>query len=132
MKNNNPYIKISTGMNILKKIFARIVPLSIVLLPVITLAQGGPSGTGLQNPLKADNLDQLVSQGMDIVIYLGAIIAVLAIIWVGFMYVRAMGKPEKIKDAHRAFLYTAIGIAILVGAQVITAIITSTINDIRN
>ncbi|MFZ2038643.1 MAG: TrbC/VirB2 family protein [Minisyncoccia bacterium] len=120
-------------MNFFKKISTKILALSFFVMPFIVQAVAStPSGTALENPLKADNLDQLVAQGMNIVIYLGAIVAVLAIIWVGFMYVRAMGKPEKIKEAHKAFLYTVIGIAILVGAQVITTIVTNTINEIRN
>ena len=128
---NNTSPKISNWIIFFKKISARILALLFFVMPYFALAQMSGPSTRLQNPLKADNLDQLVSQGMNIVIYLGAIIAVLAIIWVGFMYVQAMGKPEKIKEAHRAFLYTVIGIAILVGAQVITTIITSTINEIR-
>jgi heme/copper-type cytochrome/quinol oxidase subunit 2 len=119
-----------------KKITSHLLSLMVFLLPAVVWAQQGgynpTNGAALENPLKAENIDSLVTAGMNIVIYIGAIVAVLAIIWVGFMYVKAMGKPDAIKDAHRASLYTAIGIAILVGAQVITTIITSTINQIRN
>ena len=119
--------------NVYKKISLYTLTLMAYLLPIIVWADGGAgSNTSIDNPLEATSLDGLVAKGMDIVIYIGAIVAVLAIIWVGFMYVKAMGKPEKIKDAHKAALYTAIGIAILVGAQVITTIIINTINQIRS
>ena len=117
-----------------KRISLYILSLTAFILPVIVRAQATmTSKTGITNPLKnITSLDALVARGMDIVIYVGAIVAVLAIIWVGFMYVRAMGKPEEIKKAHKAALYTIIGVAILVGAKVITTIVINTINVIRN
>ncbi len=57
--------------------------------------------------------------------------AVLAFIYSGFLYVMAQGDETKIKTAHRALLYTAIGTAVLLGAAVISAVITATINQLR-
>jgi hypothetical protein len=54
----------------------------------------------------------------------------LAIIYCGFLFVKAIGKPEEIKKAKDALLYTVIGAAILLGAWTIAQLISDTIIEI--
>lgn len=91
-------------------------------------AAGGSFNTKIENPLKGINsLEQLILALVDVAVKLGSILAVLAVIWVGFLYVAARGNSNAITDAHQAALYTAIGIAILFGAKVIVEIIKGTL-----
>lgn len=92
-------------------------------------------GIKLENPLKAEygNSLQDLLKGIvnEILLPLGGILAVLAFIYSGFLYVTAQGDETKIKKAHKALLYTAIGTAVLLGAWMISTVIANTINAIR-
>lgn len=86
----------------------------------------------LVNPLgdKVNDLPSFIYMILEIVFEIGAVVSVLAIIYVGFMFVSARGDTEKLITARRALLYTAIGIAVLLGAVLIATVIDSTIQDL--
>ncbi len=96
-----------------------------------TLSSGGTGGMGIRNPLKWDDLSGAFTGFMGEIKLVAGIIAVLAFIWVGWLYVRAMGDPKKITEAHKAFMYVAIGVGILLGAEIIATIIKNTISNIQ-
>ena len=68
----------------------------------------------------------------NVIIPIGGVVAVIAFIYSGFLYVMAQGDEKKIKNAHSALLYTAIGTAILLGAWVILNVITGTVNQLMS
>ena len=107
----------------------------------ITQAQSGTDDSGadtnnttitLDNPLgdKINDLPSFIYAVLEVVFQIGAILSVLAIIYVGFLFVSARGDPEKLVTARRAFLYTIIGIAVLLGATLIASVIDSTVTDL--
>ena len=107
----------------------------------ITQAQSGTDDSGadtnnttitLDNPLgdKINDLPSFIYAILEVVFQIGAILSVLAIIYVGFLFVSARGDPEKLVTARKAFLYTIIGIAVLLGATLIASVIDSTVNDL--
>lgn len=67
----------------------------------------------------------------NIIIPIGAVLAILAFIYAGFLYVTAAGDEKKIGTAHKALLYAAIGTAVLLGAGVIAQVIRATINQLQ-
>jgi hypothetical protein len=88
----------------------------------------------LQNPFSGtgNRVDQLLNAIIDrILLPIGSIVAVMAFIWSGFLFVMAQGNESKLGDAKRALLYTAIGTAILLGATVLSRVITGTIDSLR-
>lgn len=86
-----------------------------------------PAGR-LVNPLGSiDSLEALLGKILEAVVEIGAIILVLAIIYVGFKFVAAQGAEEKIKEARAALVWTVIGGLILLGAQAITMVIQETV-----
>lgn len=88
---------------------------------------GASSGTGtLVNPLKADSLEGLLALIVRAVVRIGTIILVLALIWVGFLFVAARGNEEKLRNARQAFFWTIIGGLILLGAEGLSRVIQST------
>ncbi len=89
------------------------------------------SGGAIGNPLKADNLLQLLRDIVDIVITFGLPIAALFIIYAGFLFVTARGSEEKIKKAKETFLWAIIGSAILLGSWVIVTLIQNTIGILK-
>lgn len=61
------------------------------------------------------------------VLKIGIPIVALAIIYCGFLFVAARGKPEAITKAKSALLYTLIGAAILLGSWALAELISSTV-----
>lgn len=96
---------------------------------------GNPVNLGitLDNPFKSgDSLTGLLDNIFNGIVFpIGGILAVLAFIYSGFLYVTAQGNESKIKTAHTALLYTAIGTAVLLGARVISEVIGGTIDQLK-
>ena len=91
-------------------------------------------GITLDNPFgeTGGSLVGLLDKIFDGIIFpIGGILAVLAFIYSGFLYVSAQGNTTKIQDAHRALLYTAIGTAVLLGARVISLVISNTVDQLK-
>lgn len=85
----------------------------------------------ISNPLKAEfsDIPSLVNGLVKIALQLGTIVAVLALVWVGFKFIIAQGNPTEIANARKALGWVIIGIAILFGAQIIVEIIKGTLSD---
>ncbi|MBU1178828.1 pilin [Patescibacteria group bacterium] len=94
--------------------------ISVIILGVSqpVLAQF-PGESGLQNPLKADSFGKLIQDISGIVIKIGSALAVVFIIWSGFLFVTARGNEEQLKKAKMTFTWTIIGAVVLLGAAVI-------------
>lgn len=110
-----------------------------LLLPFFTIvsAQQIPiQGTTpkLQNPLGSgnNNLTSFANSIVDAVVTVGLPIAALMIVYSGFLFVAARGNESKLKDAKNAFLYAVIGIAIILGAKVLSEVIKGTIDVLRS
>lgn len=108
-------------------------------------AQGTGGGTPLpptsnypiaiNNPLKGGTNSlagfiNLVLQ--DVVMPIGGLVAVIFIIYSGFLFVTARGNEAKLETAKKAFMYAAIGTAILLGALGISMAIQNTISSITS
>lgn len=80
----------------------------------------------LQNPLNAGSIPELIGVVLRAVVQLGSIVLILALVWVGFLFVAAQGAEEKIREARNALVWTVIGGLILLGATAISAAIQAT------
>lgn len=89
--------------------------------------------TRFTNPLK-DNLDtipKIVAAVIDgIILPITIPFFAIALIWSGFLYIKARGNPGKINEAHTAIKWTLIGGAVILGAYVIGQAVQSTVVDI--
>jgi type IV secretory pathway VirB2 component (pilin) len=86
---------------------------------------------GLTNPLKYKDLGPLISMVLGYVVKIGGIIAVFAIVYTGYLFAFARGNSGKLDNARSALLNTVIGLVILLGAQLIASMITTTIGGIK-
>jgi hypothetical protein len=86
------------------------------------------------NPLlsKYNTLCKVLEGILNLITQIGAIIAVILIIWVGFKFITAQGNDKKLTDAKKAFVTTIIGTAVLLGASAIAQIIVKTVFAITN
>lgn len=127
---------------ILKNIISILAILLLVIIPVLSQADVMPSGNPpnpdvgvikIKNPFRgADNIYELIYAIIDrLILPVGGVIAVLMIMWAGFLYVTARGNTSQIDTAHRALLYAAIGAAVLLGAKVISEVIKGTVDQFR-
>ncbi len=121
----------------MEKIFNKVqywIVLGVLFLPLgfINAKAGDPIKTEvkLENPIDADTFKELVEAILKVVVTIGTPIAILAIIYSGFLFVSAQGKPEKLKDARIALLWTIVGVAVLLGAQLLATVIKGTIEGL--
>lgn len=95
--------------------------------------QAGGISTTLMNPLQGDgSLESFLLNILAFVVRIGAIIVVLMVVYVGFMFVKAQGKEEEIRKARQALLWTLVGALILLGAQVIAMGIKATVQALAS
>ncbi len=95
-----------------------------------TNTSNSTSGSGLQNPLKVDNLQDFLKTILAGIVEIGSIFLVLMLVYVGFLFVIARGNPEKIQTARSALVWTVIGGLLLLGAEAISLVIQSTVSTL--
>lgn len=87
----------------------------------------------LHNPLDKGgirDIPALIAALLRLIVKIGGYIAVIFIVWSGFLFVSAQGNEKKLEDAKRAFFYTIIGVGILLAAEAISIGLANTINNI--
>ncbi|MEK7088603.1 MAG: hypothetical protein AAB913_00550 [Patescibacteria group bacterium] len=122
-------------MNYFKKNLHKIILLAFIfVLPVLSLAQDCngnlcPKTVTIVNPLgtKTTTINDFIKILLEGAIKIGMPVITLAVIYSGFLFVSAQGKPESIKKAKDALLYTLIGAAILLGSWAIAQLIADTV-----
>lgn len=86
----------------------------------------------IANPFQQNTIEGLINTILNqILIPIGGVVAVLMIMYAGFLFVTARGNEKKIGDAKQALLYACIGAAILLGAKVISDAISATITQLK-
>ncbi len=129
-------------MKNIKKISINIAVLIILLTPVLLLAQVivPPNPTPptteidvkIENPLaSATSLMGFINDILSKVIMpIAAVGIVVWIIWAGFQYLMAQGKPDAIKKANQNLMWSLIGAGILLGAAGISQVVKLTIEQL--
>ena len=67
---------------------------------------------------------------LDLVVQIGGPLMVVAVIYIGFLFVEARGNTSKIERAKEAAQYTAIGIAIILGSYFMIQVLEATIKNL--
>jgi hypothetical protein len=118
-----------------KVLILKIKPITFLVMGVFfslpALAVGQESGQ-VQNPFGGANtligfIEFILN---NIVLPIGAVIAVLFLVFSGFLFVTARGEEEKLKLAKKTFLWTVVGIAVLLGSVAIANAIQATLCQI--
>lgn len=86
----------------------------------------------LENPIGVNSINELVNTLVDIAFQIGAVVAVVMIIYSGFKFVMARGNESELGEAKKIFFYTIVGIAVLFGARVLAEIIKATVDSLNN
>lgn len=96
------------------------------------LAAGEGGGTiELPNPLgDTKSITALIGKILDIVIQIGLPAIALAIVYTGFLFVKARGNETELTQAKTTLFWTVIGAAVILGAFVIQTAICGTITNL--
>jgi hypothetical protein len=79
------------------------------------------------NPINANSIQGLIKTVLESVIKIGIPVIALAIIYSGFLFIKARGNSEEIGKAKDALMYTLIGAAILLGSWALAQLISDTV-----
>jgi len=87
----------------------------------------------LKNPLGSTNsIPDLITKILnDIITPIGSVIIVFFIIYAGFLFVKAQGNEKELEEAKNILKYVVIGAAVILGANLIAAVISGTINNLK-
>ena len=97
-----------------------------------TVTNSGGGNPVIENPLgNLKSIPTFVAQLLSYVVKIGGIIAIFAFIYSGFLFVKARGNPKELDTAKLVFRNTIIGVAVLLGAQLIASIIIGTIKNLK-
>lgn len=100
----------------------KILLISILLsLPIIV------SAVEFQNPLEYETFGELIDAIIDFIFYIAVVVAPLMIIIGAFYLLTAGGDPKKIGTGKNIIIYTLIGLAIVMLARGLIAMVESVI-----
>ena len=101
-------------------------------LPGVPGNEGTSRDVGkLVNPVGFKSLGALIAAILDIIVQIAVPIAALFLIYSGFLFVTAQGDETKLGTAKSIFLWTMVGIAVLLGAKILASVIEGTINQFK-
>lgn len=86
-----------------------------------------PGTFTITNPLKVSSVGALVQTGLEVFTYLVVLLAVLALVYVGFLFVMARGNSDKIKEYREWLWYIIIGVAVVLGANAMLRVVINTL-----
>lgn len=85
----------------------------------------------LTNPLGSATLTSFLTRLLVLAVQIGTPVIVLYIIFIGFKFVQASGKPEELAKVRSMFFWALVGALILLGAQVLASAIQATVNELQ-
>ena len=106
---------------------------SLFFASFINSARADTAGV-ITNPLNGvTDIPTFVSTIMSkYIVPAGGIIAIFAFIYSGYKFVAARGNEKELGEAKTIFYNTCIGVAILLGAELIASIIVGTIKNLQS
>lgn len=89
-----------------------------------------PPAPRLTNPLESESILDLLQTLLGVVVQVGIPLIALAIVYSGFLFVKAQGNESQLSEAKKTLYWTVIGAAIVLGAAVISGVIQTTIKNL--
>lgn len=98
-----------------KAIYLQALTLTFLSVPTVAFAQatGGVS-----------QIQTFIQSVIQVLITLAGLVSVGFFVWGGFGYITSSGNPEALDKAKKTILYSAIGLAIVLGAFVLSNVVT--------
>ncbi len=83
------------------------------------------------NPLKYNTIPQFLSALLDVVTIIMMPFIVLAIIYGGFLFIKAQGNEKELSDVKRTFVWVLVGALLVLGASTLSKAIEGTVNEVK-
>ncbi len=98
---------------------------------VLAVGEGGETPGAITNPLgDIDKISKLITKILEIVVQIGLPLIALAIVYTGFLFIKAQGNETQLTEAKKTLLWTVIGAGVILGAFVIQLAIEGTITEL--
>ncbi len=110
----------------MRKILIYGLPFLLLAVPLLGFA------AELTNPLGSTTLTQFLTRMLQLVAQIGFPVIVVYIVYIGFKFIQASGKPEELAKVRGMFFWALIGALIVLGAQVLATAIQATVNDLTH
>jgi len=105
---------------------------AVAVAPMFVMADVTGSGAVLKNPLgDTKTLESLIDKIIQIFLNFFAIVAVIYLVYGGFLFIKAQGNPNALGEAKTNILWAIIGLAVILGAKAISTIVTNTISSLK-
>ena len=106
---------------------------SLVLLTPLfaSAANCGTNVGGLENPIGYCTLYDFLNALLKVVIAIAFPVIVLFIVFIGFKYIGAQGKPDELSKVHKLFFWALVGSLIVLGAQALSLAIQATVTNLQ-
>ncbi len=105
---------------------------SVFTVPHFVTAQCSPCDPATQfcSPLRYCSIQELLLAILDAVIQILFPVVVLALVYAGFLFVKAQGQPGELEKARSAFFWGVVGGLIVLGAKGLALAIEATVKSI--
>ena len=103
---------------------------TLIALIAVDVAFAQVQSIELKNPLGVTSIADFVSKALKVMVMVALPIISLFVVYSGFLFVLAQGKPEDLAKARMNFLYVIIGAVLILGAWVIASIIGGTVVEL--
>ncbi len=100
----------------MRKTVISLAVLTLLFNATPVLAQTSPGGVG--------QIQTFIQSIIQVLITLAGLVSVVFFVWGGFGYITSSGNPEKLETSKKTILYSALGLAIVLGAFVLSNIVT--------
>ena len=94
--------------------------IGVLLLPIYSVL-----AVEFKNPLAHDTFEELLDAIIGFIFWVGITLAPVMLIIGGFLYITSGGDPNKVTTAKRWIIWTLIGVAIIILAGGLVAVIKS-------
>ncbi len=117
-------------------IYLRIVSAHVIALAAMFLFAADTTFAqtkgGLENPLNSSfsSIPQFISGTLKVMVMVALPIITLFMVYSGFLFVFAQGRPEQLAKAKTNFLFVVIGSVLILGAWVFASLIGGTISEL--
>ena len=118
-------------------IFSLLAGVQKVLGEGLIRSESSPGGITKQDDFKLPNplgtietISDLITKILDIVVQIGLPVIALAIVYSGFLFLKARGNDAELTKAKETLWWTVIGAAVILGAFVIQITIEGTITEL--
>ena len=109
-----------------------LIRLFVLTAPVFVIPLAVFAQTSLENPLNQEfsTIPAFIAGALKVLVMVALPIITLFVVVAGFMYIKAQGKSEALKEANRNFVYVLIGAMLILGAWVIATLIGGTVTQL--